>query len=724
MTVLAILLVIAMKVLQTSLQLPTRIPPLILPPTKKIIHIGALFVSNDTRYTPWVGYEGSAGALLVAIDRVREMHLLDDFEFNITVKFDNCIEKDAVGLAFELISQYNVDIIFGPTCNVPAIAVGVMASYYNLPHYIWGFTTANELALSLAILSVMRHFNWNEFAFIHTPSEDPQKCPIFLTDIQKAVYANPDFTISYQGQFRNPTIDEITQTLLEVKSKARIIVLCLSLPQNKRSFMLRASEQNMLGDDYVYIFADLGTRGYSKLLKYKIKFVLLYSGCFLGIGSQNNRTTYVWEDQSNIPDGLDTKAFNAFDKAFILSDIAEDKDTSRAYEEFALKVNSKIMESPFFCGDACNKSSGWKLAESASQLYDAFLIWANMANKSLTENVSYRDGAWMFNRTAGTYEGLLNNVTIAWDGARIPNFSFSGLDSNMESQILGLILMDNRGENATFIPQYNVQNEDSIVWNGRKRPMAVPITSQSFVSHASDLKVIEGKSETANMCYFYYAKDALMGLKHKVALKYEQHVNEEFRRMRQIEHDNLNRFFGITVDADFTYSLWRFCSRGTLQDVITKGSLPMDSVFIHSMMMDIASGLIYIHDSFLGFHGRLTSQVCMVDDRWQVKISYYGLTYIKDFEHRSNEELLWTAPEILRGEADIKGTPEGDVYSFAIIASELVTKRTAWDLDNRKENIEDIIRIVKKTTMDPFRPDIETTDNMDIVPSLVRFCYS
>uniref|UniRef100_A0A0K0CXW9 guanylate cyclase n=1 Tax=Angiostrongylus cantonensis TaxID=6313 RepID=A0A0K0CXW9_ANGCA len=153
--------------------------------------------------------------------------------------------------------------------------------------------------------------------------------------------------------------------------------------------------------------------------------------------------------------------------------------------------------------------------------------------------------------------------------------------------------------------------------------------------------------------------------------------------MRQLEHDNLNRFFGVSSDGVITYSLWRFCSRGTLQDVITRGSLPMDNVFMESILIDLATGLSFIHDSFIKKHGRLTSlhftlpfiqllylknikmtfQVCVVDDRWQTKISYYGLSYLKETDYTSKSDLLWTAPEIIRGEADPLGTQEGDVYS-------------------------------------------------------------
>ena len=36
-------------------------------------------------------------------------------------------------------------------------------------------------------------------------------------------------------------------------------------------------------------------------------------------------------------------------------------------------------------------------------------------------------------------------------------------------------------------------------------------------------------------------------------------------------------------------------------------------------------GLDFIHNSFLGAHGNLTSATCLVDERWQVKLTDFGL---------------------------------------------------------------------------------------------------
>lgn len=48
---------------------------------------------------------------------------------------------------------------------------------------------------------------------------------------------------------------------------------------------------------------------------------------------------------------------------------------------------------------------------------------------------------------------------------------------------------------------------------------------------------------------------------------------------------------------------------------------------------------------------------------------------------------LYIAPELLRN-TSLKGTKQGDLYSFAIVCSEVITRRPAWSESESREEIE------------------------------------
>ncbi len=87
-----------------------------------------------------------------------------------------------------------------------------------------------------------------------------------------------------------------------------------------------------------------------------------------------------------------------------------------------------------------------------------------------------------------------------------------------------------------------------------------------------------------------------------------------------------------------------------------------------------------MHSSMLGSHGQLRSSKCLVDSRWTVKISGYGLSAFRsedvcDSDYVKYRNQLWTAPELLRMDMEARpkyGTQKGDVYSFGIIMQEIV----------------------------------------------------
>ncbi|GBO36678.1 Guanylate cyclase 32E [Araneus ventricosus] len=95
--------------------------------------------------------------------------------------------------------------------------------------------------------------------------------------------------------------------------------------------------------------------------------------------------------------------------------------------------------------------------------------------------------------------------------------------------------------------------------------------------------------------------------------------------------------------------------------------------------------MTYLHESPLRSHGNLKSSNCLVDSRWVVRISDFGLHELKfgadtgdnemDFEKQC-EKLLWKAPELLRDPSSpTSGTQKGDIYSFGIILYEIISRK-------------------------------------------------
>ncbi|KAL3101471.1 hypothetical protein niasHT_020790 [Heterodera trifolii] len=104
----------------------------------------------------------------------------------------------------------------------------------------------------------------------------------------------------------------------------------------------------------------------------------------------------------------------------------------------------------------------------------------------------------------------------------------------------------------------------------------------------------------------------------------------ECRTMRLFGHENVNRFLGLSLDGPNVLAVWNFCLRGSIRDVIlSENAMVKDVMFIQSAIKEICEGIHFLHNSPLQFHGGLKSSACLINDRWQVKISYFGLRWLK-----------------------------------------------------------------------------------------------
>jgi len=180
----------------------------------------------------------------------------------------------------------------------------------------------------------------------------------------------------------------------------------------------------------------------------------------------------------------------------------------------------------------------------------------------------------------------------------------------------------------------------------------------------------------------------------------------EFKKLKDIHHDHLTRFIGACVEGPNCCLVTEYCPRGSLQDILEDDAITLDWDFRYSLLHDMVKGMAFIHSSELKAHGNLKSSNCVVDSRFVLKVTDFGLITLRDSDadvedhYATWRRKLWTAPEILRELENPKprftATPKGDVYSFAIILHEIVMRKGPfWQGDDFHMDPKDIVEGVK-----------------------------
>ncbi|ESO09672.1 hypothetical protein HELRODRAFT_117164, partial [Helobdella robusta] len=161
---------------------------------------------------------------------------------------------------------------------------------------------------------------------------------------------------------------------------------------------------------------------------------------------------------------------------------------------------------------------------------------------------------------------------------------------------------------------------------------------------------------------------------------------KELHQMKELSHDNINRFIGACIEPLFVVIVMHYCSRGSLRDILYNEDIHLDDMLVASLVFDLIKGMMYLHDSSLIYHGRLRPSNCLVDSRWVLQVSDFGLSMFRDdnannrmIDAQTVAKMLWQAPEILRAECiGIKGSQKGDVYSFGLILFQIISKKDPW----------------------------------------------
>uniref|UniRef100_A0A672JPU0 Guanylate cyclase n=1 Tax=Salarias fasciatus TaxID=181472 RepID=A0A672JPU0_SALFA len=209
-------------------------------------------------------------------------------------------------------------------------------------------------------------------------------------------------------------------------------------------------------------------------------------------------------------------------------------------------------------------------------------------------------------------------------------------------------------------------------------------THNSCISRATNVTVFTGVNTSFKQgCIqpgIYDGRTVAVKHIHKKHFTLSKAIRKEVKEVRQLDHPNLCKFIGGSIEVPFVTIITEHCPKGSLSDVLLNDDIPINWGFRLSFATDITRGMSYLHQHKM-FHGRLHSRNCVVDDRWVCKISDYGLTAYReeDFEAFSNGfncgdlNLIYCAPEVVLGSSSSM-TPAADVYSFSMILVEIATR--------------------------------------------------
>ncbi|XP_063438134.1 atrial natriuretic peptide receptor 1-like isoform X2 [Mytilus trossulus] len=206
----------------------------------------------------------------------------------------------------------------------------------------------------------------------------------------------------------------------------------------------------------------------------------------------------------------------------------------------------------------------------------------------------------------------------------------------------------------------------------------------------------------------------------------------EIKKIKDLQNDHIVRFLGACIDPPNMCIITEYCQKGSLQDVLENEQIKLDWMFRYSLMQDILRGLSYLHSSDIRSHGNLKSTNCVVDGRFVLKITDFGLHAFRSKEEDTDKEsyayyqsLLWTAPELLRmHNRPPEGTSRCDVYSFAVICQEIVYRNGVFYLANLDVSPEEIYKKVKNGLRPYFRPTLDECDcPCDELADVIRQCW-
>uniref|UniRef100_A0A3B5MTS1 Guanylate cyclase n=1 Tax=Xiphophorus couchianus TaxID=32473 RepID=A0A3B5MTS1_9TELE len=640
-----------------------------------------------------------------------------------------CSESVASLAAVDLKLARDPWAFIGPGCSYAAAPVGLFTAHWDVPMITAGATAVafyngvypsitntgpTHKKLGRFGLRVCLESEWTEHvALVFSDHKyDDRPCYFAIEGLYEELKA---FNISTHHSVRNPGAGQSFLHFLVTCCCWGRVCVCLS------GLLVHFWRADLPHHEYVFLFIDL----------------------FADSLSSGGRSPWERGDED------DAAAKEAFQVRFL----TYQEPQSSAYQQFV--SNLKMDARNWF-----NYSMDDSLMNIiAAGFYDGLMIYARALNETMAASGARPPGrnitAKMWNRTftGAAYRNLTKvpgSVRFWLGGTRPLDVPFCGLKNDnpkcLTSQTLAL---PGLADSNWFQP--GLTPEPSVVltrfWFCRRLRLERELVAQLWRISWEDLhmssmeKVLRSGSRVTlslrgsnygslmtgdgNLQVFAktgYCKGNIVAIKYsnRKRIELNRKVLFELKHMRDVQNEHLTRFIGACIDPPNICIVTEYCPRGSLQDILENDSITLDWMFKYSLINDIVKGMVFLHNSVIVSHGKLKSSNCVVDKRFVLKITDYGLTSFRSDPdcgsdaHAYYAQKLWVAPELLRMESPPpQGTQKGDVYSFGIILQEVALRRGAFYLEGALLSPKEIVDRVILGEWPCLRPTVDTEDHRE-----------
>ena len=147
----------------------------------------------------------------------------------------------------------------------------------------------------------------------------------------------------------------------------------------------------------------------------------------------------------------------------------------------------------------------------------------------------------------------------------------------------------------------------------------------------------------------------------------------EAHTLRQLQHPNIVRFYGIEREDLLVYMMMDFIDGTTLQaEIFRSQGHPLNQVFINQCLQSICSALHYAHGLGL-VHCDIKPGNIMINQHGDILLTDFGIARMTDAATSTMVGFgtpAYIAPELVQGKDP---TPSSDIYSLGVILYEMST---------------------------------------------------